>query len=232
MAGILYGAGTVMQSGSIGGTTYAHNRYGNYARARTTPTNPNTSAQQAIRAAIAFLNARWSDTLTALQRAAWGLYGDNVAMKGKFGQTIHLTGQCHYIRSNSIRKYGVVAIIDDAPVIFELPAKDPTLAVTCSEATQQVTTAFDNTMAWAVEDGAFMFLYQGQPQNAQRNFFAGPYKGLAGIPGVDPAGAVTPNVTASKYGIAEGQHQWIYARISRADGRLSERFRDDTFCSA
>lgn len=232
MAGVLYGAGVVQQSGSIAGTTYARNRFGNYARARTKPVNPNTARQQAVRAAIAFLNARWSDTLTAVQRAAWGLYGDNVNMTGKFGQAIHLTGQNQYIRSNTIRKMLNHAIIDAGPTIFELPAKDPTLAFTASEATQLLTTSFDNTLPWSTEDGGYIYLFGGQPQNTQRNFFDGPWRQFGWVIGIDPGGAASPDSSIAPFGIAEGQHLWIYARISRLDGRLSEKFRAEAFCAA
>ena len=81
MALVKYGGGVVQMSGSIGGDTHARNRYGNYIRARTKPINPNTDLQVAIRAAMAFLADRWSQTVTSAQRTAWNLYGASVAMK-------------------------------------------------------------------------------------------------------------------------------------------------------
>jgi len=104
MALVKFGGGVVQMSGSIAGDTFARNRYGNYCRARTKPTNPNTSRQQDVRASLAFLTDRWSNTLTALQRAAWNLYGDSVAMTNRLGETTKLTGFNHYIRSNIERK--------------------------------------------------------------------------------------------------------------------------------
>lgn len=232
MALVKYGGGVVQMSGSIAGNTYARNRYGNYARARTTPVNPNTDRQVTVRAAVAFLSARWSDTLTAAQRTAWNLYGNSVPMLNKLGESVYLSGYNHYIRSNVINKQTGNAIVDAGPVIFEVPAHDPTLAITCSEATQQISTTFDNTMAWAVEDGGLMYLFQGSPQNAQRNYFGGPWRYLDTVVGVDPGGPASPRLSNVSFAIAEGQHQWLYARIKRADGRLSEPFRDDTFCAA
>lgn len=232
MALIKFGGGVVQMSGSIAGDTFARNRYGNYARARTKPTNPNTARQQSVRAAIAFLVARWSETLTSAQRTAWNLYAASVNMKNRLGETILLSGFNHYVRSNTINKMTGNVIVDAGPVIFELPAKDPTLAITASEATQQISTAFDVAMAWAVEAGGLMYLFQGQPQNAQREFFGGPWRYLDTIVGIDPGGPASPRLSAVQFAIAEGQHQWLYARIKRADGRLSEPFRDDTFCAA
>lgn len=232
MALIRYGGGIVQMSGSIAGDTFARNRYGNYSRARTKPVNPNTSYQQSVRAALALLTTRWSTTLTPAQRTAWNTYGTNVAMKNKLGEVIYLTGFNHYIRSNcNIVRIGMTPV-DAGPAIFELPAKDPTFAVTCSEATQNITATFDNTMAWSVEDGGLLFMFQGQPQNLQRNFFGGPWRFWTAVEGVDPGGAASPKIAPAIFTMAEGQRQWVYARIMRADGRLSEDFRADCFCAA
>lgn len=232
MALVKYGGGIIQMSGSIAGDTFARNRYGNYVRARTKPTNPNTARQVAIRTAIAFLTDRWSHTLDADQRAAWNLYGDNVNMTNRLGEVIHLTGFNHYIRSNSPLKAIGQTIFDDGPVVFEIPASDPTFAITASEATQIITYTWDQLLDWAGEDGSMILVYEGQPQNAQRNFFAGPWRFLGRTKGVDPGPAVPPGNQPTKFGIAELQHLWAYARISRADGRLSNKFRADTFCAA
>lgn len=232
MALVKFGGGVVQMSGSIAGDTFARNRYGNYARARTKPTNPNTGLQQAVRAALAFLTDRWSQTLTADQRTAWNLYASNVSMKNRLGEVIQLTGFNHYIRSNMIRTQANRPEIDDGPVVFELPAKDPMYAITASEATQEITTTYDDGLAWASETGGFMFLFGGQPQNPQRNFFAGPWRYYGYIPGVDAAPPAGPHVIDGEFAIAEGQHLWCYGRISRADGRLSEPFRSDVLVGA
>ncbi len=232
MALVKYGGGIVGMSGSIAGNTHSRNRYGSYVRARTKPINPNTALQQTVRAAIATLTQRWSQTLTAPQRTAWNLYASSVAMTNKLGETVFLSGFNHYIRSNVTRETGPTVLIDNGPTIFELPAQDPTFSVSASEATQQLTIAFDEAMDWAVEDGAFLFLFQGQPQNAQRNFFAGPWRFIAYVGGVDPGGPVEPHVAIGPFAIAEGQHQWVYGRIARADGRLSKPFRNDCFTAA
>lgn len=232
MAGVKYGGGIIQMSGSIGGNTFARNKYGNYVRARTKPINPNTARQVAVRAAMAFLTDRWSQALTAAQRTAWNLYGDSVNMKNRLGEVVKLSGFNHYIRSNSLRKTFGWALIDAGPVIFEIPEQDPTLAITASEAAQEISIAFDDTMDWDDEDGGYMVLFQGQPQNPQRNFFAGPWRMFHAIQGVNGAPVASPVAGTVAFAIAELQRQWVYARILRADGRLSEVFRADTFCAA
>lgn len=232
MALVRYGGGIIQMSGSIAGNTHARNRYGNYVRARTKPTNPNTDLQVAIRSIVAQLADRWSQTVTAVQRTAWGLYASSVAMKNKLGETVYLSGFNHYIRSNSARLQAGGTVVDDGPVIFEIPDHDPTFTVSASEATQMLSFVFDNTLAWANEAGGHLIKFQGQPQNAQRNFFAGPWRLIGKVDGVAETPPTSPDEEAAVFAFAEGQHQWVYARISRADGRLSEVFRASCFCAA
>lgn len=232
MALIKFGGGITEMRGSMAGNTYSRNRYGAYVRSRTKPINPNSARQVATRAALAFLTNRWSQTLTVAQRAAWDLYGSNVVMTNRLGEAINLTGFNHYIRSNLIRKRVSQTIIDAGPVIFEIPDADPTFTITASEATQQISVAFDNTLAWSIEAGGMMHCFHGSPQNAQRQFFGGPWRGVYNVVGIDPGGAVSPDVQTAFFAIAEGQHLWCYARISRADGRISSPFRDDVIVAA
>lgn len=227
MASVKYGGGIIQMSGSIAGNVFARNRYANYVRARTKPTNPNTDRQNAVRSAVAFLSDRWAQTLSDDQRIAWNLYADSVNMKNRLGEVIHFSGYNHYIRSNTILKQLGYTPIDAGPVIFELPAQDPTFAVVAVESTQLLSYSFDNAMDWANEDSAKLFIFQGQPQNAQRNFFAGPWRHnyIAGGNSVTPP--ESPAAQAVSFAIAAGQRQWVYARILRTDGRLSEKFRAD-----
>lgn len=232
MALIKFGGGVVGMAGSIAGTTFARNRYGSYARARTKPVNPNSSRQQVIRAAMQTLTTRWAQTLTAPQRAAWGLYGTNVVMTNRLGESMNLSGFNHYIRSNVWRLDLGQTIVDDGPVIFELPTGDGTFAITASEATQDITIAFDDGLDWCSEDDAGIMLLQGLPQNAQRNFFAGPWRGRSAKMGNSVAPIVSPQTFGAIVPFAEGQHLWVMARILRADGRLSQPFRDDVLVAA
>ncbi len=232
MALVKFGGGITQMSGSIAGNTFARNRYGNYVRARTKPVNPRTALQTVVRASLAFLTTSWSQTLSAAQRTAWNLYASNVAMTNRLGESTFMTGFNHYIRSNMIRKQVGFPIIEEGPVIFELPESDPTFAITGSQATQEITYAFDITLAWALEADGWIVVFQGSPQNAQRNFFAGPWRLLSATQGADPGPIVSPVAIAVQFPIAETQHVWAYARIMRADGRLSVPFRSDVLIAA
>jgi len=230
MSLVKYGGGITQMSGSIGGTVFARNRFGNYCRSRTKPTNPQTQLQTNVREAVQQLSTRWAQTLIAAKRTAWNLYGNSVAMKNKLGETIYLTGMNHYLRSNSFRQIIGLPIVDDGPTIFELPEADSKFAITASEATQEISYTFDTGLAWGTEVGGWMLLYQGSPQNPQRNFFNGPWRFNAALEGTAMGPGTSPRAIAVKFAIAQDQRQWAYARIARADGRISEVFRADCFC--
>lgn len=227
MALIKYGGGVIQMSGSIAGNTFARNRYGNYARAKTKPVNPNTIAQVAVRSAVTFLVDRWASTLTEAQRTAWKTYADAVNMVNRLGETVQLSGFNHYIRSNTTLQVQSKTLVDAGPTTLSLPEKDSTFAATASAATQLISVTFDDTMEFLDEDDAYMFVYQGQPQKATRNFFAGPWKYGTSIDGDSVTPLTSPQTFTAPFTLVEGQKSWLYARIQRADGRISEKF----FCS-
>lgn len=232
MALVKFGGGVVQMAGSIAGTTFARNRGGNYARARTKPINPNSPLQVIVRANLALLTVQWSSVLTAAQRTAWNLYASSVIMQNRLGESINLSGFNHFLRSNIVRLQAGASQVNDGPVIFEIPDADPTFAIVTTTATQIVSQTFDTALSWANEDSGHLFVFQGQPQNAQRNFFGGPWRFLNSIDGAGAGPPVSPEDSAAVFSVQTGQHIWAYGRISRADGRLSAPFRDDVFGTA
>ena len=218
MALVKFGGGITQMSGSIAGNTFARNRYGNYVRSRTKPVNPNSTLQNLARARVGSLSQAWRTALDAAERIAWATYAAAVAMKNKLGETTYMTGFNHYIRSNTVRLQVGLAALEPGPTELALPEKDPILAVSASVATQILTMVYDVDQPWMSEAGAFLAVYQGEPQNETRNFFAGPWRYAGHIDqNVAPTYTITPSYT-----LVLGQKVWVYARIGRADGRLSE----------
>lgn len=209
-------------SGSIGGTTYSHNRYGAYRRSRSVPVNPNTDKQVGIRNIVRALTIIWQSTLTQAQRDAWDVYAANVTWKNRLGKDVHLTGMNHYVRSNTPRVDIGATRIDVAPGIFNLAEAELGMSCTASEATQQYTFTWDDTHAWADEDDAYQITQHGLPQNASIKFFGGPWRRDGFIAGDLAAPPASPTVLTAQWPFLEGQRLWIRSRISRADGRLSE----------
>ena len=219
---VRYGGGITQISGSIGGDVHARNRFGNYIRPRTKPVNPHSERQESARAIVSFLAEYWHGDLTAVQRGLWNTYAAAIAMKNRLGETIHLTGFNHFIRTNAFNLQLGESVIDAAPETLSLPEKDPTLI--CSEediAAQTFTYTFDAT-GWG--PGAdlkyWMVIYQGQPQLQSRHFFAGPWRYTAAIGTV--AGALGTFTGAAQFAFALGQKVWFHARIMTQSGRLSQ----------
>lgn len=164
------------------------------------------------------------------KRGAWETYADSVNWQNKLGETIKLTGYQHFIRSNAAILAINGTLVTDGPEDLGLPAGDPLFAVSnCSEATQKFDCAFDDNMDWVTEDGGYLAMQQGVPQNPTRNFFAGPWRTCAFLSGIDPGGIASPSLALPNIGytITEGQKIWWRAAIIRKDGRVSTKFECD-----
>lgn len=225
MALIKLGGGVSDIRGSIGGTVFSKNRYGSYTRNRTIPVNPGSAAQTKIRACSGQIRDAWFNTLTTAQRAAWAVYANNVQVQNRLGETITLTGWNMFARTNLAMLYNDYDIVADAPTEFSLAEQDSTLAITVSEASQEISVAFDDTMTWCDEDGAALIIYASRPQNPTVNYFKGPYLVAGKIEGDSVTPPTTPTTISVPFAVVEGQKVFAQARIVRADGRLSEPFR-------
>jgi hypothetical protein len=232
MALIKTGGGVAQISGSIAGTVFSRNRYGSYARNRTVPVNPNTPLQQKVRSAIALLSNQWFNSITAAQRQAWATYADNVTVSNRLGDAINLTGFNQYVRSNTALVNADLTEVDDAPTDFTLAEQDPTLAVAISEATQQASITFDANLPWVDETGGHMIVSISRPQNATINFFKGPYNVAGTIDGDGTTPPTSPGTISVPFPVVAGQKVFVQCRIVRADGRLSEPFRQVGVCAA
>ena len=211
-------------SGSLAGIVGSHNKGGMYLRQRSTPINPNTSFQQAIRNAVKLFTADWTDVLTSVQRDAWEVYAQNQPLTNTLGESRQIPPLAHYVRSNVSRDQAGLTRVDDAPVLFTLPTfTDPSFAVTGS--TGAVSVTFDDADDWANEDGGALLLYGSRPQSAGINFFNGPYRFLDVIEGDAITPPTSPFAATSPFLGTTGSKYFFFVRVSRADGRLSsERF--------
>lgn len=157
-------------SGSIGGTTFSHNRFGMYTRARRSPVNPNTSEQQDARAAFASASAGWR-ALTEAQRDAWNAYAANTPTVNALGQSVYLTGAQHYTACNafSTRIGNPTGPFSAAPVTAgKVELGDVTVTIDVSSANITV-----GNIAAGVDCAA---IFLGNPISAGVSFFKGPYQ--------------------------------------------------------
>ena len=84
-------------SGSIAGTTFSHNRAGQYTRNRRSPVQPTGTGRRAfIRAAFGAASTAWA-ALSAANQAAWIGYAASHPITDALGQSITLTGQQMFV---------------------------------------------------------------------------------------------------------------------------------------
>jgi len=209
--------------GSIGGTTFARNRSGMYARTRVKPVDPSSSRQQAVRNAVATCQDYWRSTLTQAQRDGWDNVGSVGGGVGALGDQIRLTGIQAYIRVNVIALLAGLATWDTAPA---LPASClcPDLTFTLIETPGLVITAIDPV----TPAGGILQIQVSGVHSATKNFYKGPWPYAHWFLTADTepvsVAAGEPYVTADRLFVA--------ARAVDASGRISSINRFTLNCTA
>lgn len=174
-------------SGSIGGTTFSHNRAGLYTRARRVPVNPRTPFQTQIRSGLASLQALYP-TLNASQQQGWADLASQMTFVDRLGSTFKMTAQQIFVAANArLVQTGAPAYQGRPDSATRCPLNTSPLAVTITTSGTTASLAFDNTEAWANDVNGLLLLYASRPQNSTKNFYAGPYRLAASI-----AGAMVP----------------------------------------
>lgn len=126
----------VSSSGSMAGTTYSRNRFGQYQRRRAIPVNPGTASQANVRARTTTLSQNYR-LLSAVQRAGWADLGLQFSRSDSLGQGYNLTGAQAYNSVNTNNLTAGNAIVSDAPLLAE-PAEILTVTPTITAATFSV----------------------------------------------------------------------------------------------
>jgi len=194
-----------------------------YQRARSIPTDPATAAQIVVRNAVAQLVSRWNSVLTAAQRSAWEVYGQNVPVTDPLGDSILISGIAWYVKCNVPRRQIVAPAIDAAPTIFARESlTEPSFEVTA--ATDIASVVYDNTDGWAGEVGGYLLCYFSRPVNPSINFFKGPYRFAGTVPGavVPPT---SPDPINLPFPVAVGNKVFGRFVAVGSDGRTSSSIR-------
>jgi hypothetical protein len=180
-------------SGSLQGTTYSRNRFGQYTRSRAAPVNVNSTQQGVVRARMAANAAAWR-TLTANQRAGWTDLGLSIIRTDSLGQSYTFNGFMAYCSLNNNLVAAGDAVISDAPAVTT-PGALLTATITLTAAAFSI--AYTPTPLAA---GQRLFTF-ASPQRSAGRAFEGDYRLLA----VSAAAAASPaNVFAAysaKWGV-------------------------------
>ncbi len=89
-------------SGSVAGLTFSRNQGGQYIRKRAVPTNPNSTEQQAARAALSSCGDTWTQ-FGQEDRDAWAAYADATSWTDALGESIKLSGWQAFCRWATLR---------------------------------------------------------------------------------------------------------------------------------
>ncbi len=207
-------------SGSLAGITFLHGRSGLMCRSRSTPTNPSSLRQREIRYAVSRLSPYWGSILTGTQRDGWRLYADNVAMTNRLGASIFLSGFNHFMRSNIPRIQAGIAIVEDAPIIYDLGTwtlPDFVKAWTFLDLIQVNVTPADH---WATNEGGYILLYSSRPTDAAAVYNVGHFRYYhRNLDLPRPINIIQTG--GPEWPLLVGTRIWVYARIIQTDGRLS-----------
>ena len=175
------------RSGSLQGETFSRNRYGQYSRSRSTPVNPNSTAQGSVRARLSANAAAWR-TLTDAQRAGWESLGSQISRTDSLGQSYTLNGFAAYCSVNNNLAAAGDSLVDDAPALVT-PSTPLTGTITLTNAAFSV--AYTPTPLGA---GQRLFFYAGPQRNAGRQF-----EGDLRLVFVSAAAAASPANVLSAY---------------------------------
>jgi len=99
MAKIKFGMMMTDASGKLGGQVFSKNRGGSYVRTKTTPSNPQTVAQMAIRGVFASISSAWSG-LTQGNRDSFNNFVGDYARTDIFGDARNPSGKSLFQRLN------------------------------------------------------------------------------------------------------------------------------------
>lgn len=111
---IKFGAIVTDGRNKIGGHVASKNKGGNYLKTKSTPTNPQTTAQSGVRSSFGGLSQSWRG-LTAAQRATWNNGAVNFPYTDIFGDTKVLSGFGLYMQLNGNLANVGLASLDVCP---------------------------------------------------------------------------------------------------------------------
>jgi len=117
-------------SGSIAAITFARNRAGYYARARTKPKIPVSPKRDAVQARLTDVIDYWKKTLTTPARLLWTQKGAQQVFTNKVGEAYVPTGLNLFVRANTQLLATSQSIVTVPPVTPIAPILAPVLGWT------------------------------------------------------------------------------------------------------
>lgn len=199
-------------AGSIAGVTFSHTKGGLSVKRRPTPTNPQTAAQQLVRANLDELARQWRDILTDIERQDWNAFAAIKTERNKLGESVNWSGQQQFIALNSrlLRIGGTVRTT--SPPISGPP--DLTSVTLTAGVGASASVAFTATPL----DAGNKLVVWGLPNHSPGRQ---PLLSNCVILGVSAAAAVSPFALAAAPEPIDGLQYTVYAQVVDPYGQAS-----------
>lgn len=194
MAKVKYGEMIADLRGKINGTVHSKNRAGNYMRNKTSPVNPQSVYQSAVRTLFTTLSQGWRG-LAVEERASWNAVVSSFARSNQFGDMKNMSGENLYISINRNLQTVGAALLTTPP----LPAAVTGLSALSLVAEVSVGTML-LTYAPAIPATGVLLIFATPPVSAGISFVKNRYRFIDSIL---TANASPYNITSAyelKYG--------------------------------
>lgn len=210
--------------GKLGGQVASKNRAGAYVRTKTSPVNPQSTAQSQVRASFASVSALWRG-LTDQNRASWNEAVNNWQRTDVFGDLKTPSGFNLFMRlcTPLQNAFNDVIIGLYAPTPVEMPALSE---VTATFATATSTLSLATTVANTLDLEEYVYnVYATAPQSAGKSFVKNDFR-LLGWVEADAASRDITTLYNDKFGsLPLGSNVQIRVQaLSRATGQLGVPF--------
>lgn len=212
MAKILFGPLIAEARGKQGGSVFSRNSYGAYIRAKTSPVQPRTTAQMAIRAGFTTVSQAWRDVLVATERSAWDDYAKQTPLSDRFGNKILLTGATMFVRYNSTLVGILATVLKVAPTLpGEADMPRATLTGTAAAGVNI------SALLPVIAAGDYILAYSNKAAiPVSREFFNGPWT----LRKIMDSAQTFPALVVPIAECAIGQRWWVKTRLYKANGKV------------
>lgn len=213
MAKVKFGMMMTDASGKLGGQVFSKNRSGSYVRTKVTPSNPQTPAQQQIRATLGAISSAWSG-LTDAQRASWNGAVNDWKKTDIFGDLKNPTGKNLFTSLN----INLVSVGEDqillAPEKQEIPFLNVSLVqIDLSDTNIDVIFSGDLT-------GYYVTVSATPPLSAGTSFYKGKFREVFGFTAGTIDGGVLYDQYLLKFGpVAVGQNIAFSFKVIGTNGQ-------------
>lgn len=161
--------GTIAEArGSMGGATFARNRYGAYVRNRTKPVDPASAKQNTKRTQMAACITAWR-ALTAAQRDLWNAKALVTDFVNRIGESFHPSGMNLFVRGHALLLASGRAGVTVPPVLAVIDDKGTDVSYTVDPGFEMNTIIAD----WPAD--TTMLVFEQDNLSNSTFFHKGPY---------------------------------------------------------